>query len=86
MFQIKNKKRSTKSTNKNWQHKKLLLTKPPVANLDPSTLKARQFCGPIPCRGADSLANSFAFDSCPNNSNNLHIKIIHLMIKEVLTH
>lgn len=42
-----------------------LLTTPPVAILDPSTLKAMHFCGPTSWRGDSSLANSLASDSPP---------------------
>lgn len=57
-----------------YSNKKLLLTSPPVASLEPSTLKVRHFCGPTSLRIGSSFANSFAFDSRPYNSNNLHIR------------
>jgi len=50
---------------------KVMLTDPPAANLDPSTLKVIHVWVPIPCRGVSSLANSFMFASRPYSSNNL---------------
>lgn len=69
------KKKTQSATQKikaiDWLDSRVMLTDPPAANLDPSTLKVMHVWGPIPCRGASSLANSFMFVSLPYSSNNL---------------
>lgn len=55
----------------NFIDNRFVLTTPPVASLEPSTLKARQFWGPTSFNGGNSFTNSFTFNSWPHSSNNL---------------